>query len=399
MTDPVGRRPGVIALVPDAWADVVMSRHQILRRLAQRFPVVWIDPAGGWRSYWLPGAERFLHRNRWSSPVPGLTVLHPGMLLPVVYRPSWLRRATLAGRLKLAKEHLLAKGVSDVVLCLWRHQLSEALDLCEHSLSSYHIDDEYSFSDVDIPNDPREMALIGRVDQVIVRSSTILRKKGAANPNTALVPNGVDYDAFSSRRDEPTDLRLLQRPRVGYVGVIKRQLDLALLVRLAKARPEWSIAMIGPIGTMTGKEHTLAELRSLPNVRFLGAKAAGDLPAYVQHLDVCLMCYEVNGYTKYIYPLKLHEYLAGGRPVVTAAIDAVLEHADVVTVARNDEEWLAGIQRALEASSSGEHAVQARQTRARQYDWDALAGKIADLISAGLAARGSMRRSDADLRR
>lgn len=389
MADPVRSRPGVIALVPDAWRDVVMPRHQVLGRLARRFPVVWIDPPAGWRSYWLPGADRFLHRRDWTSPLPGLTVLQPGMLLPAVHRPAWLRRATLAGRLRWAKRRLLAEGVADIVLYLWRYQFAEALDLCEHALSLYHIDDEYSFSDLDVPNAPRELALIGRVDQVIVHSSALMGKKGGVNPHTVLVPNGVDYTAFSSPRDEPADLRPLPRPRLGYVGVIKKQLDLALLARLAKARPGWSVAMVGPIGNVAGKENALAELRSLPNVHFLGAKPVHDLPAYAQHIDVCLMCYEVNGYTRYIYPLKLHEYLAGGQPVVTSAIDAVLEHADVVTVARSEDDWFAGIERALEPSSSAERAVQLRRARARRYDWDLLAGQVADLVSNRLAERRS----------
>jgi glycosyltransferase involved in cell wall biosynthesis len=308
-------------------------------------------------------------------------------LLPIIYRPSWLRRAALAGRLELARRRLLAGGATDIVLYLWRYQFSDAISLCEHSLSCYEIDDEYSFSDVDLPNDPRELALIRRVDQVIVHSSALMRKKGGVNPHTALVPNGVGYDAFASRRDEPVDLRPLPHPRVGYIGVIKKQLDLALLVRLARARPEWSIPMVGPIGNVVGKERALAELSSLPNVRFLGVKPVEDLPAYVQHVDVCLMCYEVNGYTKYVYPLKMHEYLASGRPIVTSPIDAALEHADVVTVARSDEEWLQGIELGLESSSLEQRAVEQRRARAREYDWDVLAGKVADLMSDRLAGR------------
>jgi glycosyltransferase involved in cell wall biosynthesis len=382
-------RPGVIALVPDAWADLVMPRHQILRRLARRFPVVWIDPPGGWRSYWLPGGERFLRGRRWTSPEPGLTVLESGMLSPVVYRPSWLRRATFRLGLESARRHLLGRGATDVVLYLWRYEFSEAIDLCPHSLSCYHIDDEYSFSEVERPNDPRETALIRRVDQVIVHSSALMQKKAGLNPHTALVPNGVDYEAFSSARDEPADLRGLPRPRLGYVGVIKKQLDLALLARIARARPEWSIAMVGPVGNVQGKEHLIAELSTLPNVHFLGLKAVDELASYGQYLDVCLMCYELNDYTRYIYPLKLHEYLASGRPIVASAIPAIVEHSDVVTIAHGDEQWLAGVQRALEPRSSAKTAAEVRRARARQYDWDALAGHVADLINERLAARDS----------
>ena len=48
------------------------------------------------------------------------------------------------------------------------------------------------------------------------------------------------------------------------------------------------------------------------------------------------MCYEMNDYTKYIYPLKLHEYLASGRPAVATPIDSVVEHGDLVALAQTD---------------------------------------------------------------
>jgi len=59
----------------------------------------------------------------------------------------------------------------------------------------------------------------------------------------------------------------------------------------------------------------VASLARQPNVHFLGGKRIGELPGYTQHLDVCAMYYALNDYTKFIYPLKLHEYLATGRPV------------------------------------------------------------------------------------
>ena len=85
-------------------------------------------------------------------------------------------------------------------------------------------------------------------------------------------------------------------------------------------------------------------------------------------MDVCLMCYEANDYTKYIYPLKLHEYLASGRPAVATPIDSVVEHGDLVALARTDSEWITAIEQAL--LQQGEAQRRARQERARTYDWN-----------------------------
>jgi glycosyltransferase involved in cell wall biosynthesis len=126
----------------------------------------------------------------------------------------------------------------------------------------------------------------------------------------------------------------------------------------------------------------------LRNVHFLGVKRVDELPAYTQHMDVCLMCYAMTDYTKYIYPLKLHEYLASGRPTVSSPIDTVLDHADVVTLAHSDEDWVSGIEGALEAPASMEAAVERRRARARQYDWGALTDRVAELFRERMRSPG-----------
>lgn len=375
---------GIIALVPDDWNDCVMPRHQVLRRLARHFPVVWVEPAPNWRQYLLPSSPDFFAPDRWSEPVKGLQVLRPGWRHPHFYRPSWLARASLRSRLALARRRLMQHGAHQIALYLWRDQFADALDLVEHDFSCYHIDDEYSFSEREVPTSAREMAVLRRVDQVIVHSPALLRKKGGINPRTALIPNGVDFQQFSAPHPEPRDLAPIPHPRIGYAGVIKKQLDLELLIRLAIARPHHSIVLVGPILNVGGKERQLAELKKLPNVHFLGAKPAETLPHYVQHFDVCLLCYEVNDYTRYIYPLKLNEYLATGLPTVSAPIETVQDFAAVVTMASSDDEWLDAIEQGLAAHERTPAAVQARQDVARANDWDSLVDRISNLFRNGL---------------
>ena len=185
----------------------------------------------------------------------------------------------------------------------------------------------------------------------------------------------------------------IPHPRVGYAGVIKKQLDLALLVRLARGMPQHSFILVGPVLNVSGKEAELAELGQLPNVFLLGAKPAEALPQYVQHFDVCLMCYEVNEYTKYIYPLKLNEYLATGRPVVSSPIETVIatvkEYSGIVSIASSDAEFVDAIEQGLCDAAQAAGAVAARQSFARANDWDVLVARIADLFLAGSAVSRS----------
>src|SRR5690606_28319265 len=107
-----------------------------------------------------------------------------------------------------------------------------------------------SFSLVDRPNDPREVALIRAADLVIIHSQKLFEKKGSINPNSVQIPNGVDYAAFSTPQPEPADLAGIPHPRMGYIGVIKLQLDLALLLALATQQPAWSFVLVGPVGNI-----------------------------------------------------------------------------------------------------------------------------------------------------
>lgn len=375
-------RVGVIALVPDRWNGVWMPRHHVVGRLARHFDVVWVEPAEGWRQYWLPGAARVKAMQSIRPEDFGLTLFNPGRWAPELYRPKALADWVRSRRVAHARRILEKRGCDRIVLYLWRPEFAYALDSIQADFSCYHIDDEYSFSVNDLPNDPHEIALIKRVDLVLIHSRKLLEKKGGINPNTMLVPNGVDYAAYQSPAPEPEDLSRIPRPRMGYVGVVKAQLDLGLLLQLAIEKPEWSFVLVGPIGYLGSKAHILDQLAERPNVHILGNRQLHELPGYMQAMDVCMMCYDVCDYTNNIYPLKLNEYLATGRPVVSSPIDSVLEHDHVVRIAESPEQWVATLGEALLDERNGPGEIASRQQQARLHDWDALVLKIAEKFGA-----------------
>jgi glycosyltransferase involved in cell wall biosynthesis len=368
---------GVIALVPDAWHGTWMPRQQVLSRLAHHFEVVWIEPPRPWREHWL-SRSAFRAAPRVDPGIPGFHHYDAGRWLPGVYRPLWLHRWLNRRRLAAARKILERKGCSRIVLYLWRFEFAWALDAIQADLSCYHIDDEYQFSTEEKPNDPAEVELLRKVDFVIVHSPKLMEKKGHVNPDTIAVPNGVDFEAYSSVTVEPVDLKPIARPRIGYIGVIKTQLNFELLLTLSQRRPDWQFVLVGPVGYLGDKSALLEELAKQPNVSMLGNRKLGELPAYTQHMDVLLMCYEVNSYTNFIYPLKLHEYLGSGQPVVSSPIQSVLAFANVVHLVKTAEEWEAAIERSLRSSATAAGAVAERRDVASRYDWGLLVARIAD---------------------
>jgi len=369
---------GVLGLVPEEWGGPWQPRHHVLTRLAEFFHVVWVNPpaerGGWWRHQAFVGRD--LSYN--SHPAgPGFTVNVAPKWLPLFHRPRSIARMAAKQRLQRARDILVRQGCRKIILYVWRPEYASALDLLNHDVSCYHIDDEYTFSAIEQPVDDREAKLIAQVDQVIIHSPALLQKKGHLNPRTLFVPNGADYKAYATRREEPSDLRGIPHPRIGYVGKIKTQLDFKLLIELANRHPEWSFVFVGARGFLGDDVAAFEVLSQLANVYFLGAKPVDELPGYIQHLDVCMLCYVVNDYTKFIYPLKLHEYLASGRPVVGVPIRSLLDFPHVVTLAGTCEEWSRAIADALLPSANAPEQVEARRRVARAHDWTELVRRIA----------------------
>ena len=119
---------------------------------------------------------------------------------------------------------------------------------------------------------------------------------------------------------------------------------------------------------MSNKENSFQELIGLPNVYYLGSKSHRDLPGYVQHMDVCLLCYLRDGYTKFIYPLKLHECLAAGRPVVGSAIRSLEKFEGVIKLARTPEDWSCALTESLARKANDPAAQEARRAVAREHE-------------------------------
>ena len=121
-------------------------------------------------------------------------------------------------------------------------------------------------------------------------------------------------------------------------------------------------------------KETIKLLRRESNVYFLGGKKHEELPGYIKDLDVCLMCYRRTAYTKYIFPLKLNEYLACGKPIVATPLENFEEFKDVLYFADMKKDWIENIQRCLEDQNT--ELEQKRISVARENSWDIRAKDI-----------------------
>jgi glycosyltransferase involved in cell wall biosynthesis len=167
-------------------------------------------------------------------------------------------------------------------------------------------------------------------------------------PNSWIyLPNGVAAELFaraqSQQTQTPRDIADLPAPRIGYIGAVHPDwVDVERLIELAHATPEWSWVIIGP------KIRWSPPAQCPKNLYFLGARPYTQLPAYLKGLDVCIIPFRRNAISQGASPLKLYEYLAAGKAVVSVPYFHDLElFADLVYTAETLPEWLLAIRAAL----------------------------------------------------
>jgi glycosyltransferase involved in cell wall biosynthesis len=350
------RERGILALVPDDWDVAWQRRHQVLSRLRHEAPVAWISP---------PRPRGHAVKPFRAEPPAGMMIVEDdGFRLFGDDRKRARRRA------EKGAEWLRVSGCTSIELQVWLPEFADALDWNLHTTTSYHVDDEYSWSTVDGAMSDRERRLIERVDRVFVTSPKLLETKGGINPHTIFSPNGVDVHAYAAPTAEPQDVARIPHPRIGYVGVLKQQLDWDLITTLVTRHPAWSFVFVGPVRTVHATVPPIvARLERLPNVFLLGERSQAELPAYMQHIDVSLLPYQRNDYTNAINPLKLYESLAAGTPVVSARIRTVEEFGPVVAIADTADDWSNALSAAL---ADADRAAERRESVAG-YDWDIIA--------------------------
>jgi glycosyltransferase involved in cell wall biosynthesis len=184
------------------------------------------------------------------------------------------------------------------------------------------------------------------------------------------VPEGADVGAFiaASSPDAavPAAMAALPGKVIGYVGVIDFRLDTELIAYMARKRPAWSFALVGP---MKGDTQDMSGLEALPNVHFLGRQNLEDVPTFVKGMDVCLIPYVLNDYTHHIFPLKLYEYMAAGKPIVASAMYEMLAYeGDEMALGRSPDDFLAKVDGAIAEDSP--QRIASRQAAAAHQSWD-----------------------------
>lgn len=381
------RQPAIVCFsCYDYWHSNPGSPLQIMLALHRRgHRVLWINSIG----MNLPRLRqrRFVRRAtfkiqswaRWlREPFPGFHVLSP-LMLPLYGRTAVeaLNDRWLTWQIRGVYRSL---GIREPLAFVCLPSFAPAVAALPRRELVYYYADKYSaYRDIRAKEaiERRDRSLFDAADLVLCASRAIHEELAPRRPRVHYFSHAVEAEFLADpdpAAGEPSDLAGIPHPRIGYFGSLTDSNDLEMIRHAARADPALQFVMIGRVLS------DYSALRALPNVHFLGFKPHQEIPAYGRHFDVGFMVWRMTDWIRHCNPVKTKEYLALGLPVVSVPIAEVeREHGGYVYFARDGEEFLASIRRALAEDSAEQRRRRIQSVRGDS--WDAWVDRMMSLAA------------------
>jgi glycosyltransferase involved in cell wall biosynthesis len=369
----------------DWHTDLLTNQQHLLKRAAEHNRILFVESLGLRRPQLAPrDLSRMARRLRDGlDPLREVDGLH--VLSPVVV-PLHTNRAVRAINTELLTRYcswaVRKVGLHRPALFSFVPQAEVLLDRLEFSHVLYYTDDDYP-AKAGIDADSflaAERRFAPRADVILASAPELVIRMRALNHNVLYAPNVADTRLFARALEPgPLDAELAQlpRPRIVFVGaILAAKIDIDLVVQLARLRPGWSFAFVGPVGPGDPRTNIDA-LRQLPNVHLLGYRPYEQLPEVLRGADATIVPYLLDGEMRSVFPMKTYEYLAAGLPVVSTPLET-LEDVPEVLKAGTAEEFAARLHEAMDGDSDQLRAK--RSLGAQSHSWESRLDQIADAL-------------------
>jgi len=245
----------------------------------------------------------------------------------------------------------------------------------------YYCIDNFSVSSITVKKIKKsEEILLKDVDLVFVTSIGLYNYCSKYNDKVYKFPFAVNFKEFEKARlidtSVPEEFKNIKSPIIGYVGGVHRWIDQDLIKYLVEKYRQYSFVFIGPVQT------DISKLQVLKNIYFLGKKEHSRLPFFIKYFDVGIIPYLISEYTNNVYPTKLNEYLALGKPVISTQLPEIIEfnkeYKDIVYVSEGKEKFGEHINKAINEDNQ---ILRARRIEvSRDNNWESRIEKMSCLI-------------------
>jgi len=355
---------------------------QMMREISKEFPVLYINSIGMRPPRVSEGAMFFTRvKRKLKSLFRGLVPVRPNF---TVYSPatlpgggrgkfgSWIAKKALSAQVRFAAWRLGIKRPLVWVACPPGETVVE--DLKPVKIIYQRTDRFEDFKGVDpVRIKGFDVRLKGMADIVLFCARELYNAEKHENPGSLFVDHGVDYEqfkeagvAFDEKGEEPEDVKDLPKPRVGFIGGIDAHtFDPDLFVKVAQQTPELTYVMVGGCSLPDG-------WCPLPNVHLLGQRPYEQVASYMAASDVLIMPWNQSDWIKACNPVKMKEYLAVGRPVISTYFPEVDYFSDHIQVARTADDFAAAIRKSIKNKPT----VQKQRARVKDHTWQVKAQEV-----------------------
>lgn len=234
----------------------------------------------------------------------------------------------------------------------------------------------YSLLSGNMRNYHRHMSFLKRslkyTDISIVSAIKIKEKYQTLTTNEMIViPNGHSINLNNNASQEtPSDLSLIAKPIVGFIGSLFQFIDDKLLEFLISKRPQYSFVFVGGIEGY----FPINKLKKYSNVYLLGRKPQKDIPDYISAFDLCINPFKIHEVNDSVNPVKVFEYLAKRKHVISVKMYSLMKEniSKYILFADNYDDFL----NKLDLTLKGGLINNIPSEELQEYHWDNIFKKL-----------------------
>jgi glycosyltransferase involved in cell wall biosynthesis len=366
----------VICLSDVAWNFLWQRQHQLVSRFPQDWQILYIEP-----SFWKANALKII--NFYSGikvPKNNNIIVKSIPIFPFANKSRLVRKINDTIIIRVMRSLLRRYHLNAPLLLIYNPQFSCILGQFDECLSCYEIiDEKLDFEAIPRWLDFNHNYLIRNVNLVTVSAHTLYRSISSQRDGEVfLIENGADSSHFKRAMldiEIPNDIRHIQPPILGYIGAIGEWFDFTLLENILQYYRNISVVLIGWV--FNKQRSTIKRLsKNYSNLYFLGRRSYDRLPSYVKAFTVCIIPFKIYKLTEATNPIKLYEYLAAGKPVISTCLPELAKYKHIIYVANDSKEFLEFIEKALNTKHDPTNFLKI----ASDHDWQNKVEQMIDII-------------------
>lgn len=364
----------IICFAPtDFWGMNPSCTTHIMKMLSRKNLVLYVNPfssdlAGERRGIWRRVPRKIKSMAKFLRRVGNNFYVFSPWFLPIQGTKTFDALNNLLLRVQLGIVRHIT-GIHRPLLWIENLRAADMLDYFDPVLTVFHISDLFAECPYTVNRQilrRREEIIINRSDLIICVSQRLQQAKSKSGKKVAYLPHGVDFEFFREADENDAELENLKqvpRPRAGYFGTMTANNDIELLSFCAQKLPHISFVLAGEI---TGGDYS--QLTKLDNVHFLGKVPYEKIPNLCASFDVCMLQWKMNDWIRHCNPLKLFEYMASGRPIVSVPIEEVKQYCELLSIAESKEAFCEAILWEMEHDTPerAKHRIEI----ARKHSWN-----------------------------